>query len=290
MANIVYKITFLDRIEKNEPPFYYIGSKTNCTVINGVIFDRKGNQYKGSCRSKLFKESVKGNIKIDVIKECELDELLKSEYTEQFNNNVVESIEYFNNSYAVYTSSFTNPEFANYRIISTGKNVRLKRDDPLVISGKAVGTSNGIKFEYKERPNFKGDLNPFYGRTHSQETREKISKAVKAKGYKHSDEFKESVSQRFKGKKLAESTKANMKKAQQRYKGYVVLRNDADIVRVPKSEEERYKKLGYLNPYAWGIKNNTIVIKRKICEHCGKNTTLSAYKRFHGAKCNAKSK
>ena len=45
-----------------------------------------------------------------------------------------------------------------------------------------------------------------------------------------------------------------MKKAQQRYKGYVVLRNDTDIVRAPKSEEEHYKKLGYLNPYAWGIK------------------------------------
>lgn len=40
--NIIYKITFQHRLAQNIQPYYYIGSKTSCTVVEGVILNSKG--------------------------------------------------------------------------------------------------------------------------------------------------------------------------------------------------------------------------------------------------------
>lgn len=64
-------------------------------------------------------------------------------------------------------------------------------------------------------PCLEGELNPFYGKTHSKETKEKISKTKKEQhivssgfgGHKHTEESKRKISESGKGKKYTEETK-----------------------------------------------------------------------------------
>ena len=62
--NIVYKITFLDRKENNEPPYYYIGSKSNCVFVDGQILDN------GLVDDKLTVENINKlyDVNVEIIK------------------------------------------------------------------------------------------------------------------------------------------------------------------------------------------------------------------------------
>ena len=46
--NIAYKITFTNRLKLNIKPYYYIGSKSNCTIKYGIIYDKDNKPYYGS--------------------------------------------------------------------------------------------------------------------------------------------------------------------------------------------------------------------------------------------------
>lgn len=41
--NVVYKLSFINRINAKIPPYYYIGSKTNCTFDGTNIIDKMVN-------------------------------------------------------------------------------------------------------------------------------------------------------------------------------------------------------------------------------------------------------
>ena len=57
--NIVYKLTFINRLKTNIRPYYYIGSKSNCSFVDGVIVDNKTNKpYFGSSKYKNYKSIV----------------------------------------------------------------------------------------------------------------------------------------------------------------------------------------------------------------------------------------
>ena len=57
----VYKITFNNRKNINKFPYYYIGSKSNCTYTNGTLYDKNGNLldkiYYGNTSGKGVKHS-----------------------------------------------------------------------------------------------------------------------------------------------------------------------------------------------------------------------------------------
>lgn len=56
--NIVYWFTFTDRVKNKTPPYYYIGSKHDCTFINGVIFDNRNIEYWSSCEQERFLNAI----------------------------------------------------------------------------------------------------------------------------------------------------------------------------------------------------------------------------------------
>lgn len=56
--NIVYWFTFTDRVKNKTPPYYYIGSKHDCTFVNGVILNNKKREYWSSCKQERFLNAV----------------------------------------------------------------------------------------------------------------------------------------------------------------------------------------------------------------------------------------
>lgn len=52
--DIVYWLTFTNRVQNKTPPYYYIGSKRNCTIVNGIIIDDKNHEYWSSCKQQRF--------------------------------------------------------------------------------------------------------------------------------------------------------------------------------------------------------------------------------------------
>lgn len=49
--NIVYKMSFIERIKNKTPPYYYIGSKTNCWFNGHQIVETKTGKYYWSFNS-----------------------------------------------------------------------------------------------------------------------------------------------------------------------------------------------------------------------------------------------
>lgn len=43
LYNVVYKLSFTNRIKDLEPPYYYVGSKSNCRFVDGKILDKNNN-------------------------------------------------------------------------------------------------------------------------------------------------------------------------------------------------------------------------------------------------------
>ena len=139
--NIVYLIQFnIDTL-----PNKYIGSKSNCSVVNNKILNSRGKEYCGSSADKVFKQLVESLIpyEVKVLGTFEsYSDALIAERDIQINYDVVASVEFFNKSIATF-SSFADPSYATYKHVVTDKCVRLKRDHPKVLSGEYAGVSKG---------------------------------------------------------------------------------------------------------------------------------------------------
>lgn len=141
--NIVYKFIFVDRIENKSPPYYYIGSKTNCTVKDGKIYDLKsGKVYVGSSRHKDYPKNEVAIL--EILGEYKLDILLEKEKQFQLEVSAKTNPEYFNLEYATI-SNYCKSGYANYKHIISGKVIRLHKDDPIIKSGEYVGIHKGRK-------------------------------------------------------------------------------------------------------------------------------------------------
>lgn len=55
-----------------------------------------------------------------------------------------------------------------------------------------------------------GENNPFYGLTHTEETKKKISMAITGNTYKHTQEAKDKIAKARRGRKHSEETKRKM--------------------------------------------------------------------------------
>jgi hypothetical protein len=143
--NIIYKITFHERLENKTPPYYYIGSKSNCNFKDGVIFANDGKEYWGSSRY----EGYPGNSSCataEIIKEVNSEvynDLIIEEYNVQVKYDAVRSSEYFNLSYATI-NTFAEPGYAVYmHKDAPNKKIRLKSGDSLIESGEYVHVNSG---------------------------------------------------------------------------------------------------------------------------------------------------
>lgn len=193
-------IVYLMEFHREELPNKYIGSKSNCQVIDNRIYGNRG-LYEGSSRDKGFREAITSNVSytLHVLGEFETYDLaLLNEKNIHIAHDVVASPEYFNKSIATI-SSFADPEYGTYKHTVTGKTARLRLDHPLVISGEWVGITRGRVLNAEERKSrgLPGELNPFYGKQHTSENRAMFSALARNtfKGKTKSDEQKAKMSE-----------------------------------------------------------------------------------------------
>lgn len=245
--NIAYKITFTNRLKLNIKPYYYIGSKSNCTIKYGIIYDKDNKPYYGSSHYKDYINIVENdNCIIEVLYECDTyNEALLFERDIQIKEDVVANTEYFNLSIAT-VNNFSDPLYATYKHIIENKVVRLKTDHPLVLDGTYVGVTKGaILNEYERLSRGRsGEENCFYGRTHSEETKSKIS--ASNTGNVMSDEAKLKMSNSRKGIKKSEEHKAKIGR-----KGLIMLKNinTNETIRINKADKDLYDSTIWMNPY-----------------------------------------
>jgi hypothetical protein len=219
--HIVYRITFTKRVELNQKPFYYIGTKSNCKIENDNIVDQKGKRYFGSSKYKNYKDIVKDNLdslKIEILFEgASYEDCLKKEKDFHIKENVVMSPEFFNLRVAMETS-YSNPDYATMKNLESGKVCRVLKDHPDVINGKWVGVStnrswynnghNSKTFLENQVPDgwgkghlhaLRGEKSPNFKRVISPEQREAHGKKI--------IEWLKNNDNPFKGKSHTEETK-----------------------------------------------------------------------------------
>ena len=133
----------------------------------------------------------------------------------------------------------------------------------------------------KDHPMFgvnrSGELNPFFGRSHSEETKNRI--AEKRKGTRHTEESKSKIRENHAS--LTDSEWSSKMSAA--FKGK------------PKSEAQKQwlseNRKGEKNPF-FGRKHSLESLEKMHpqvkCEHCGKEMNKGNYKRWHGDNCKMK--
>jgi hypothetical protein len=245
--NFVYKLTFNKRKQSNIKPYFYIGSKSNCTLEEGVILDKRGKPYYGSSTLEDYDEIVNNdNIEVEILKVFDeyIDALNYESYIQK-ELDVVANIDYFNLSIAT-VNNYTDPNYATYKHALTGKTVRLPRDHKLVISGEYVGISKGTTLspEERKRRGRSGKENPFYGKTHSDETKLIISLA-NSRETRSPEKVKEWV------ENVAKKPKSEEHKRKIGRKGMIVLKNrlTGETVRIKKDLSYNYDLSLWVNPY-----------------------------------------
>lgn len=173
--NIIYKITFHERLKNGTPPYYYIGSKSNCNFEGGVIFSNNGKEYWGSARYKKYPANSEG-AEAEIIKEVnseDYNDLITEEYIIQVKHDVVRSPEYFNLSYAS-VNTFAAPGYAVYmHKDNPNKKIRLKNGDPLIESGEYIHINSGRTKDKKTIDNW---VKKVSSKTKSEEHRKKIGR------------------------------------------------------------------------------------------------------------------
>lgn len=254
--HVVYLISFINRVTNMEYPCFYIGSKSNCDVIEGKIIDMSGKEYLGSSTSFMYKELIKTEDKnvLILFQTNDYTECLLKERDYQIMHDVVADVRFFNKSIATI-NNYSNPDYATYKHSLYEEVRRLPRNHPLVLEGIWVGVTKGRKIPESEkhlRRRF-GKENSFFGKTHSRATIESNKKKFKS-WVENNPEYIQTVSknakERFKGRAKSAEQKEKMSASA---KGYVTLKNKITLecIRIKKNSEE-YKKLNldeWATPY-----------------------------------------
>lgn len=253
--NYVYKIIFNRRKQNNVLPYYYIGSKSNAMYEHGQLLDSNRKAYYGSSSYDGYYELIESD---DITTEIlgsfnEYIDALNYEKYIQEKEDVVANPKYFNLAIAT-VNNFTNPEYASYKHIVTGKRVRLPRNHHMVENGEYVGVSFGstLPEEIRKKIGRKGLLNPFYGKHHTEDTKVIISS--KTKGLKISEERRKAFIQN-----VAKMKKTDEHKAKIGRKGLIMLKNKntGECVRIPKEEKPNYDSNVWVNPYVLSKNKST---------------------------------
>jgi hypothetical protein len=272
--NLVYFLVFENRKKSNIQPYYYIGSKSNCSFNGKEIIDSKGKVYYGSSLWENYESICKNEeIKVYIISEFEdYQECLNYEKLMHVKHDVVADTRYFNKSIATI-SSYSDPSYGSFRNIITGKTVRLPKDHPKVLNGEYVNCNKGYKTynNGSQEKQFLGDPPPgwslgrleknkrfgkdnsFYDKKHSDESKNKIID-TRNETYKNNPERQEKVS-----KILSETAKKTFtgvpktaeSNAKRGRKNLIMLKNKntGETIRIDKSKKDNYDLEIWINPY-----------------------------------------
>jgi len=273
--NIVYRLTFNKRKLENIKPYYYIGSKSNCQFKEGLILDKQNKPYFGSSTYENYYDIVVSDeITVEILKVFdEYQDALNYESSIQKFLDVVANTEYFNLSIAT-VNNFTDPDYATYKHIFTGKTVRLPRNHTMVLCGEYVGVSKGTILSPEERRSRgrSGEENPFYGRNHSDETKLLIAEANRRET-RSPEEIEKWV------QNIARKPKSPEHRKKIGRKGMIMLKNrdTMEVIRIYPEDKHLYNLDLWVNPYIlsknkstgskWitnGIKNKKIKVNEDI--------------------------
>ena len=246
--HIVYRLIFNKRKERLEEPYMYIGSKSNCKIENNLIIDTNGKKYYGSSSIENWETLIsEDDITVEVLKEFEeYVDALNFESAIQKSLDVVASTEYFNLSIAT-VNSYADPSYATYKHVRTGKCVRLPRNHEKVLTGEYVGVTKGtvLSEDQRKKRGRSGKLNPFYGKSHTEETKRKISLAnsVETRSPEKVEEWIERVAKKPKTKEHKEKIGR---------KNLLMLKNvqTGECIRIHKSLKEEFDPNIWMNPYS----------------------------------------
>lgn len=246
LYNLVYKITLLDRLSNNTPPFHYIGSKTKARLKDGMIYNDRNKVYIGSPSIENW-NNICTNYSVDILFQCDINtSILEYERYYQLLYDVVQSSEYFNRSIAV-SSYFNMPNFGMYKN-KDGIVKKLHKDDPLVLSGLFFGINTNTTHSESHKNNIRdaliGENNHFHGKHHKQSTKDRISHANKNRIV--SEETRMKMSMVRKGIAKTEEHKNKIGR-----KNMIMLKNikTNECVRIDKSEMSNYNG-DWMTPFA----------------------------------------
>lgn len=287
MFHIVYMIELL----KSELPKYYIGSKSNCTINEGNIYDSKNNIYLGSAKDKTLKRLINEGIqyRIHVLGTFETyEQAITSEKQAHILNDVVASPAFFNLAIAT-ENTFANPNYGTFKNVETGKIARLELTHPAVISGLWVGVTKGYKQseETKKKKAKYGEQNHFFGKKHTDKTKttigEKNTTIWENKSKDEKDLAAKRTSVRFKGIPKSDSHRKKIGRTDM-----IMLKNieTGEAIRINKTEKENYSSEQWVNPTTYSKITNTL--KKDSCPHCGLISGINHLKRWHGNNCKYK--
>lgn len=179
MSHVVYMVTF----HRDQLPNKYVGSKSNAKIVDGMIMKNRREVYVGSSNCKLFLEAKETcQFTVEILGAFdEYEDALEAEHNTHVRYDVVASPEFFNKSIA-RVNNYTDPAYATYRHLGTGKVARLPRNHPKVLNGEWVGITKGRVLTEEHRRNIgngeRGEKNGFYGRRHTEETKRKSGKKI----------------------------------------------------------------------------------------------------------------
>ena len=287
--HIVYRVIFSDRIKKSTPPYYYIGSKSNCCFDSGLIYDKNKKLYYGSSCYPGYTSFINDSVKIEVISEFDsYTEALNYEAVIQKSLDVVADVEYFNLSIAT-TNNFTNPDYASYKHIDDFNRVcvRLPRNHPKVLSGEYVGVSKGVpsteERKQKQKEYNKKHGNAFKGKHHTEETKSLLRE--KRKGWNVWDLMTDE--QKHAHWLRSSKPKSEEHKRKIGRKGLITLRNkDTDeVIRIKKGDAGNYDKDVWMNPYALSVlKSNLPDVQCPVCKKTATGHSVK-FKNRHFENC-----
>ena len=151
MMHCVYKVTFNERIKRNEPPFYYIGSCANFRFENGILYNKRNHIYTGSSSYHNYKNICKEDDPVIEILYIHDDyrHVLEKEREFQILHDSIKSELYFNLKLANEVFNYHELGTAIYRHKDTGKTIKLKTDDESVLNGTYIHIMKGTKMSDK---------------------------------------------------------------------------------------------------------------------------------------------
>lgn len=291
--NYVYKITFPEREKQGLYPCFYIGSKSNATFKDGIIYGSRG-EYWGSSECVVFKQLISSNepknVTILDIAES-YDELISKERDFHLRFDVVADCRFFNKSIAT-ENTYANPDYATYRNINTGKVSRLPRKHLSVLNGEWVGVTKGRVMGEATKNKIskwnKENGNPFSGMKHSEESKLKQVEGRKRWAESNPEKYSEMImlqAERVRELSLGKpKPEDHRKKISESTKGLVTIKNQktGETKRVRKDELCDYDS-DWKNPYQIACQNGTVM--KYECSVCGGMFVKSMLTRWHGENC-----
>lgn len=319
LINIVYKFTFTERLKNKTPPYYYIGSKTKCYIRDNKIITANGKQYFTSSTNPDVKEIIKsGMYDFEVL--CVNDDkdnitTLEREY--HILHDVAKNIEYYNKMISTDNPNFgiTDhiPCYINGKIDYVHKDFYYNNRDICVGINKDrvyyKDTVNKINYMLHPERDEKfindnnlvigrytidqsGENNPFYGKLHSDDSKERMVESRRKYFEKHPEEYE----------LLLKNNSEHMKRLGQLPKSeiflgnlnmrltttlYIANKETGECKRIPKDEYQEYKANGWITyvHYMNAIYKETA--NDITCVHCGftAKENNSSFHKWHNDKC-----